>query len=314
VDYTAPDGTQTWHIEAATIGNLKEAYGRWRDRCDEGPGNVAVFFYCGHGVLLGGDHVLLAEDYGANRRMPFEGAFNSDALRRGMMKSPAELQSFFVDACSNVPVAGLELRDSGITSFEATTWTYSDTSPHGLALDATSPGDSAYGDTGEVSRFTDALVRCLNGLAAKRRGGLWTVHSNILHAAVEDVMEYLHQTKDGPTQKPTVHWITGNGPLHESIHPPLVPVVLRLSPEEAGMEASLALSAPEDQMPRWQRALGTAGGSNGTSWTIEEVPAGRYRLTADFPARRFKTHSLEVLIEPPGPHPDPDPISCEEIS
>jgi hypothetical protein len=312
VDYSAPDRTESWDIEAATIDNIEAAYARWRERCDEDPGNVALFYYCGHGVLIGGDHILLAQDYGANPLKAFDGAFNSDALRRGMTRAFAGLQCFFIDACSNVPIVGLELRDSGVRSFEATTWTYPAPSPRGVALDATAPGDSAYGDTGEVSRFTDALVRCLNGLGARRRGGLWTVNSNILPAAVEDVMAYLHQSASGPLQRPTA-WITGNGPLHESTEPPRVPVVFRLAPENAGNEASLALSAFEDQTPRWERALGTVDGSNGTVWAIDEVPAGRYRLTTDFPTGRFRAQSLDVLIEPPGPCPDPDPINCEEI-
>ncbi|MEW1985570.1 caspase family protein [Pseudarthrobacter oxydans] len=314
VEYVAPDDTQTWQIEAATIDNLEAAYGRWRNRCDEDQRNVAMFYYCGHGMLLQDDHILLAEDFGAKPLKPFDAAFNFNAMRRGLEACSAGLQTFFVDACNNLPVSNLDIRESGVKIFEATSSMPAVPSPKGLSLDATAPGYSAYGDTGQVSRFTEALVLCLNGLAAKRRsGGPWVVNSYRLHEAIVDVMEYLHETKGGYTQVPTVHWAPGNGVLHECDQAPLVPVVVRLMPDDAALAASLALGTPEDAVPRWQCAAGAGSGPSGAGWVIDGVPAGKYALRADFPRGRFKPHTVEVLIEPPGPHPDPYPITCEAI-
>src|SRR5690348_1004793 len=47
----APGGAlPPWPAEGATLANVRAAYKRWLARCDLNPGNLALFYYCGHGV------------------------------------------------------------------------------------------------------------------------------------------------------------------------------------------------------------------------------------------------------------------------
>ncbi|MCI0142091.1 caspase family protein [Arthrobacter bambusae] len=312
VEYLSPDGTRSWPIEPATIDNLEDAFWRWRDRCHEHPGNVAIFYYCGHGVLLEDANVLLAEDYGA-KRPRFDGAFNFSAMRRGMEEScSAGLQMFFIDACSTRPPDPPKLLTSGARIFDDDQTTTL-TSPGGLALHAAANGNSAYGTIGQVSRFTEALVRCLKGLASQRRSGQWVIRIDHLQESINDVMDFLPKIDGGNRQESMLLWSKGKGILLESDRPPLVPVVVRLVPDSAALEANLALIASTDPALVWQFSGGPDSTLNGDGWWIDGVPAGKYDLRADFPKGRFRAQTVEVVITPPGPDPDPHPLSCEEV-
>jgi len=67
-----PEGGDTVAVDMAEKEALVAAIRAWRTRCDSHPGNVALFFFCGHGVGRGFDLALLARDFGAEPEQPFD--------------------------------------------------------------------------------------------------------------------------------------------------------------------------------------------------------------------------------------------------
>ena len=70
-------------VEAARFDNTREAFWRWKARCDTNERNVALFYFCGHGWERS-DQVLLLEDLGVRPHAFFENAVNFRRTYLGM--------------------------------------------------------------------------------------------------------------------------------------------------------------------------------------------------------------------------------------
>src|SRR5215472_11204807 len=85
-------------VETATLEHFKDSLGRWYGRCHANEGNVAFFYFSGHGIQTD-TLALLLEDVGKDRLRFFEQAFDFDGLYDGMAWCDAGVQCYFVDAC-----------------------------------------------------------------------------------------------------------------------------------------------------------------------------------------------------------------------
>jgi hypothetical protein len=169
------------------------AFNDWFGRCNKNGDNIALFYFCGHGlqkdVLL-----LLPEDFGEQKHNPWTQMIDFDATYRGMANCAAKTQYFIVDACrewsedyvldSNVRGVALgraDLRKQGArlapTLFGAAP---------GLAALSLKPGT--------VSRLTSAIIDCLGGKAAVRLNGRWHVNVEKLGQAAKEIVEHGNRT------------------------------------------------------------------------------------------------------------------------
>ena len=89
-------------VDRATEANVRDAVQRWLQRADRNPGNIALFYFCGHGVEKDNQYLLL-EDYGANQYQPTEASIDLNGFHTGMLSCKAGTQLFFADACRQVP-------------------------------------------------------------------------------------------------------------------------------------------------------------------------------------------------------------------
>ena len=94
----SPAGAPPVAPPQATMTNVKDAALRWADRLKSHPDNVAVLYFCGHGVSQGQRAALLLEDFG-DPNAAFENAIDADLLRGTMKNSPAIQQLYLVDRC-----------------------------------------------------------------------------------------------------------------------------------------------------------------------------------------------------------------------
>ena len=86
-------------IEQPNISNIESAFHRWFQRGNTNKNNVALFYFCGHGVQKSDkDHLLLASDFG-NSLNPWQDSFNFTKTYQGMVECQASVQCFFIDAC-----------------------------------------------------------------------------------------------------------------------------------------------------------------------------------------------------------------------
>jgi hypothetical protein len=262
-------------VEAATMANIKGAFNRWVDRCDEREGNVAIFFFSGHG-LARDTQVLLAEDFGAEPRRPFENSLDFDMMHLGMAEIRARTQCFFVDACRNVP---RELLAKDIEGWK----------PFG-GRDVRVPGgrdapiiwaavhnDSAYGLAGSPTYFTEALIRALDGLAADKQGCRpWTIRTSRIGEAVKRLVDRMDEKgrlrqrcePDGPTLGHIIHVLKKG-------QRPAVPIRLGCDPNEATSHASFRLRSPRAPGPEYER------GPRPGAWEVT-LPADVYQFEAVF--------------------------------
>lgn len=290
-------------VQPATMAAINRAFKVWFDRCQQHSDNIAIFYFCGHGVMIQGDQILLAEDFGASPFQPFANAINFDSFRRGMAQCQIRAQYFFVDACSDIPIPGLNIERACANPLIQPRWT--DHDAVALVLKASPYGQSAYGQPGQVSLFTQALLRSLQGLACVHEAGEWVVTTYSLESVVTKVMNRLNSLQGGPYQHPFCSNSLGHQRVHVRQTPPLIPLIIRFDPQHAIADAWLALTSVSDLTWQANRA------PYPDDWVLDDIEAGSYDLSATFQKDRYlpieKNH---LWVMPPGPEPYPNPIPC----
>lgn len=90
VEFDGGDGPV--EVEAAAFANTRAAFLRWKQRCDRREDNIALMYFCGHGLRLGGQDVLLLEDVGDPEQSFFRNAVDFSATLQAMMACKARVQ------------------------------------------------------------------------------------------------------------------------------------------------------------------------------------------------------------------------------
>jgi hypothetical protein len=83
--YTRPDGTPV-PVEAATRANIARRFDFWSERAAAHADNVAVFYFCGHGVMGANDYLLPADFGVVSRRNPWADAIDISETARAMRR------------------------------------------------------------------------------------------------------------------------------------------------------------------------------------------------------------------------------------
>ena len=123
---------------------------------------MAVFFYAGHGVQIGGENFLVGVDFsggelGAMRRT----SLSMTDVRKSMTIAAPDIGIVILDACRNNPFSSNGLVRPGLVR---------DSGGAGLLIAyATDPGNVAYDGLGDNSVYTSALLKHLDtpGLDAR---------------------------------------------------------------------------------------------------------------------------------------------------
>jgi caspase domain-containing protein len=278
--YTLPDGSQR-PVPEATWPNFRAAFREWYDRCNTDPGNVAVFYFCGHGIargVAGGMEFLLLEDFGEDEDSPFDGAVEIAPTRRSLDLCQAGSQFWFLDACRNTPV-DIQAAEfpRGRVPIANSALTLMTPSRPGLVFYSTSPNTRAHGLENTPTPFTQALVWALSSLGSDHVNGEWQVTTDTLGRAVRRLMARRDLFGRGlPTQDPQPQPLGGaERAIHVLTDLPKVPVFITCSPEEASDLASLAIL--EGAVER------TSRGRQPGQWQVQ-LPWGRYLVRATFDA------------------------------
>lgn len=279
---------QACDVDLPTLANTKAAFDDWYARCHADPGNVALFYFSGHGVQRENQFLLL-EDFGAVEHRMLENAVDIDSTYFGMAANKAAYQYFFVDACREIPY-DLVANMSGSPTPLAEPKLIGDRRSDKALLKATSGGQKAYGRKNQATRFTNALLKALDGQGAERRGGVWQVGLSRVGPAIEWI---LRQERGAPPQQPEFRGSFAAA-LHQLAAAPSVPVVIHCDPAAAAQTADASLTsitvpgagalAPERQDRGW-RCI---------------APADTYRLSLGFPANDFKPCDHPLTVVPPG--------------
>lgn len=226
----------SYAIERASLQQVQNGFDRWLAEVQRNPNSVGVLYFCGHGVMGNGpEHILLLDDYGANRNRAFQtGSFDLSNTLRALWRQVSAQLYVFIDACRTydrhvsdlmgarpAPLLGDSASSANINC--GTTW-----------IESTGEGLPAYGDVNGVSRFTEALLQALDGYCGTPQPGtpIWLVNGSTLAQAVPKLLAIVNKDRGGKPQACTPH-LSGSvdATLHQTTQVPKVKVEIELSPE-----------------------------------------------------------------------------------
>jgi len=276
-------GTKTG-IDDATTPKVVAAIKSWAKRSRRHDDNVALFYFCGHGINRAGQQGLLLADFGKEPN-PFESAVELTSLQGAMGNGSPDLQAFFIDTCRQPSPAAMAL--GGPIGQDVLGWRTDVRGTENSAIFyATLPTDPAYGTTNQVSPFTEALLRALNGLGARRAGGTWEVSTSCLGRGIAAAMQEGSSWSLG--QRPnTGGWQADQPPLHTLDDPGDIPLTMKVEPAEH-------LKAVELVMPGGARKRFKA-----VPIMKADLPVGQYRRRARFTNANCILNDEDFPLEPP---------------
>jgi hypothetical protein len=267
-DFIDPKTGNHVHTEEATYENVSAAILDWAGRGDQNPGNMLLFYFCGHGISQGSDMSLLMSDFGKPEVQPLEQALDFRRFRLGMSRKVPRQQVYFVDACRSssetlIESAGyagrVPVRPGEQDAAEAPTFF------------ATLSGEAAFGKPNQTSVFTDALLKGLQGAGSDISEGDWRVTTTRLKEAIDYHMAQAFKEARRVQIPPTDDLTTFD--LHYLEGEPEVPVLITCIPEEENRNAELSY---EREGRKHKRPPGRE------PWSIV-LQSGDYLFSAEFP-------------------------------
>ncbi|WP_160159775.1 caspase family protein [Streptomyces sp. WAC05374] len=285
--YRVPGGTAKT-VEAATTPRVMDAFERWYEKCNKHVNNVAIFYFCGHGVNRGVNSYLLLEDWGAHANNPMHESIDLLRFQAGMKQCRAQTQFFISDACRVAPWAIMTSESQLGQPLIVPDSSKSRKNQNSTIVYAAGEGLSAFGEKSKQTYFTRAFIAALEGAAAERdvdRNG-WRVNSwNLV-----EVTSKLLQWRLGGIQSASLGGDSRNT-LFTMLHKtPMVPVDVKCEPPAASRFAALTLACPHYSFGR-SPELGT--------WELTAPICNDYLLAATFRANRYRSFDLEVGVTPP---------------
>ncbi|WP_435643031.1 caspase family protein [Streptomyces sp. H49] len=280
-------------IAPAVMREVEAAFERWYVRCNGQAENVALFYFCGHGVQIGqGSHGLLLQDTGESLVSYFRNAVDLDRTLLGMEENAAEKQLFFVDACRSMPSSlgeGARLDATALKSSDGLS-----RSRDRLVLRSTAATADAYARLKSPSLFTRAVLRALSMPREPRKGSRWEVTTETIGPHVRDLTEWQGLRAPNEPRQECDPFLssTKGGTLFTFDACPPVPFHFDTNPGDALSLATWTLSErPSGQLIQ-QRDPGP------DPWQ-GEGPSGAAHVDADFVAGRFTATGTDAWLSPP---------------
>lgn len=277
--------------QPADMVTVKQAIREWYELGNHNPDDLMLFYFCGHGVSEGALTALLMSDFGSQPLALMEGALDFHRFHAGMEDCQARHQCYFIDAC-RLPSSLLRRFDH---AGDPVLQPGAQPSPDGRVrlgpkFMSTLPGEASHAQPGKPSLFTGALLEALNGAGARDADDdSWVVDTNQLHAAMEYLVKEIIDEKGWDVGQQTITDGMQDLPLN-TLESPIVPVSLRVDPQQAHIEATLLctdgnginLQRPADPKP----------------WNFR-VPVGNYRFQADFASPQYAQVIKNDTVRPP---------------
>ncbi len=291
--------TQVAHdVDGATIDDIVTAVRQWKARGDGNVDNRLVFYFCGHGVAQGDDMSLLASDVFADTDNPLNGALDFTSLMKGLKRCRASQQVFFVDACRASSDVLIEQSGSFAGQVPLGPGLRPRDLPRRLHLPyyATLGGDRSHARHGQVSLFTEALLKGLRGAGSDDPEGEWQVTTIRLHEAIDHFMkEPQFAGAFAGVQVPNVMEMPVFD-LHQLPGAPIVPVYVGC--QEPGANAGAEFVCRQAGLEQLRRAAVDMDGLDDdddadSEWAIE-LAFGEYEFEAQLGAQDVRTKSITV--------------------
>ena len=180
-------------MEPANLANIQAAFDRWAARCHSSPDNVAIFYFCGHGIGTPDDRLLLLPgDFGANPYNLWNDAIDWGTTRIGMYDCRAQTQWHFLDCCRETPVLAIYNKHANRSMGRSLKSRVTNQPEPAVsqAFKACGEGQTAHGPQSAKSYFTEALLDCLERFGVSHHdGNRWVVVTNSLADSLDRRMQ-----------------------------------------------------------------------------------------------------------------------------
>lgn len=288
--YVLPGGKR-FDPDPATWKNIQSSFDSWYEKCNLNEESVALFFFCGHGVMKE-NLALLPDDFGKRKQSPFADTIDFEGTYRGMKRCAARTQCYFIDSCRQIPYDVLnEAERLGNPLISPNVRVKRRRS----ALDApiiyaSANQSSAYGRR-DGTKFTKALLACLAGYGAKRLAGKWVITTDRLGQSVRRQVERENR-RGGPPQNCECDGVTIATPIHFLRAPPEWPVTVSLRPRKAEAEADMSLVSQRNRRVQARRTRKPG------DWETH-VPPDIYNVFASFKRGTYRDTQSELWANEP---------------
>lgn len=224
-------------VPEASLAETRTAIVDWAKALNADQGSLGIFFFSGHGVMVGLEQILLLSDFGDPANFNSRSsAIRFNSLRSGMNRIAARQQCYFLDACRSYTPAFADAQGTRGESFIDPDPTIRfDQFAAQPVFNATVEGESAFGRDGEPSLFTQALLQALKGGGTDNRHPPydWRIEVGHLSEAIEFLVRRTAQREGlGLAQIPSAQELVSLS-LGKIQGPPLVPVALCCAPDAA---------------------------------------------------------------------------------
>jgi hypothetical protein len=280
-------------VEGATRANVQRAFNAWLARVATHRENLGVLYFCGHGVMVA-DHYLLLEDFGADAGLPWANAFNVTVTLRAVEQKVRGSLYVFLDACRAVATDIALTYGANPPPLLAPTITDEVLRRSTCVIRATGEGQLAFGDNGQVSRYTTALVDALSGYCGVQPPGIetWNVDGEVLGHAVRKLLERGWPAVSDGTEQVSEQVVSGTPePLLCLSQPPQVHVRLDLAPTEMRQVSKMYMLSLQGDAPREH------DGHKGAY--VADVPGGVYMVGARALDNQFVEYRITQTVAPP---------------
>lgn len=272
--------------EPATRDAIQVAFEAWFKRCETSADNVALFYFCGHG-LQATNQVLLASDFGRFEN-PWLQSFDFNRTRLACRACKAQTQIFLIDACREITTSTVEVPNPNAPALREPKRRQPENCKHDLTIQSTSRTQKAFGEENEVSYFTKAILMAFEGAAAQKRNGEWWVTSSKIVDRIDLLLELVDAKE---AQNPEIG-ISKPTRLYRLSSEPEAFLEFGCQPGVATFSADLCwwkLPGGAAQT-RPERAL--------NPWRVPVTP-GPYQISASFPEGGYENSEDTITVEPP---------------
>ncbi|MGZ6317052.1 MAG: hypothetical protein ACXWNQ_07310 [Anaerolineales bacterium] len=244
-------------VESATSDNVKKAGKQWVDRLKASQGNVAFFYACGHGAVYFGQPVIFLSDLNDDAGNPW--AHHNIGQTAQAFRKLNEIKAgfFFADTCQEF-ITKLELENPQDNSrFTPVAIPSSADRDKVWLLGAASQALFAYeanlnhNSNVRIGRFTQTLLKGLDGASARWKGNRWMVYPGGLWEDLKMLQRvYFPEWKDRPFEPS--QGVTQNDLIPIIYHTdPVLPVLVLTEPEDAIAGVDLRIGMRKDGQPPW---------------------------------------------------------------
>jgi len=248
--------TSSLAVTAPTFQNIADEVGEWADDVNTHEDNLSIFYFCGHGLRIGETQLLLAEDFGSNRRAPFENAIEPELLANAMRQMRGRRQLFLIDACSTEVPFSRRYENVRPRTIVQEAQNENLAKSEQCLIRASKLGTRAFGSASGPSLFMNAFLRAMKGAGAvSTHRRQWVINTDMLKMALSWLIQ-LRPEGQGQEVSFGGGTLSSNICFHTLSGDPLVPVRVSCEPRELEVVSALHVnSAPHCTAGNWPESF-----------------------------------------------------------